>query len=486
MGPRRRDRRQASRRQIREQGQALELGWGEDTDPSAAPTTARTSSSAAAPHAVAARRLTDGHRGDQQQSGERGGGPRRASAWSRLSRRTRRILAAASVLLLLVVLVLGLPRLLTATVGPEAVATDFLQAIVDGDIEEVREHVEDAPDASGAALTAEILGAATGRLDSFTIDDVDVGAGTATVTATLSNGSEHSTTRLALTSQADSAFAPVGWELAPVHLPEFLIDIPLGVHEIQINGVALPIEDLMLEEENDFDPKIAVQLLPGAYEVTLAAPGPWQDDTAVTLEAPPVLGAWRKPVGELQPVLNDAGHQEVRERVDALAQECSGTASDVAEDCPFALSDGPESGAAETGAAESGTAESDAAGPDDMDPDVPGTWVLDEPMQLDVSNSGSFLWSVTATGTAQFTPEGGVRNLHDEMPRRRESVQFDGMAYSRPSGEMRLEPDSPNGFSFTYCDDPESGDIVGIVLLDGKVTSRDLVELCEPGIVAGV
>lgn len=185
MGPRRCDRRQG-----RGSGQALELGWGENTDPSAAPTVSRTSPPAA--------------------------GPRRASAWGRLSRRTRGLLAGASVLLLVAALVLGLPRLLTTTGGPEAVATDFLQAIVDGGIEEVREHVEHAPDASSAALTAEIFGAATGRLDSFTIDDVDVGAGTATVTATLASGSEHSTTRLALTSHAESAFAPVGWELAPV------------------------------------------------------------------------------------------------------------------------------------------------------------------------------------------------------------------------------------------------------------------------------
>ncbi|MGP9683456.1 hypothetical protein [Brachybacterium sp. AOP3-A1-3] len=389
-------------------------------------------------------------------------------------------------MLLLAALVVGLPRLLTATVDPESVATDFLQAIVDGDLEEVREHVEHAPDASGAALTAEILGAATDRLDSFTIDKVDVGAGTATVTATLASGSEHTTTRLTLTSHADSAFAPVGWELAPVHLPEFLIDIPLGAQEIRINGVALPLEDLMLEEGNHFDPKIAVQLLPGTYEITLAAPGPWQDDPAVTLEAPPVLGTWRKPVGELQPVLNEAGHQEVRKRVDELPQECPGTASDVAEDCPFTVSDGLASDAAESSDAESGTSEADPAGPGDKISEAPGIWVLDEPMQIDVSSPGGFLWSVTATGTATFSPDGAARSRGDDAPGIQEPVQFSGMAYSRPSGELRLAPDSPNGFSYTYCDDPESGDVVGIVLLDGEVTSRDLVELCEPGIVAGV
>lgn len=464
MGPRRRDHGKgpgASRR-ARGQSQALELGWGEDTDPSTAPTPARTPSTPSA----------DGRGGAP---GRPDGRPGPGSGWSRLSRRTRGLIAGASVVLLVAALVLGLPRLLTATVGPEAVATDFLQAIVDGDVEEVREHVEHAPDASGAALTAEILGAATSRLDSFTIDDVDVGAGTAIVTATLSNGSDRTTARLALTSHADSAFAPVGWELAPVHLPEFLIDIPLGVEEIRINGVALPVEGLILDM-NLYSPQIAVQLLPGTYEVTVAAPGPWQDDSSVTLEAPPVLGTWRKPIDALQPVLNEAGHQEVRKRVDALPQECPGTASSFSEDCPFALSDGSDADA-------SGL---DASGPDDTDPDVPGTWVVDVPMQIDISGSGSFLWSVTATGTAEFSPDGGLGDTDGDASRLRVPVHFDGMAYSRPSGELRLEPDSPNGFSFTYCDDPESGDIVGIELLGGTVTSRDIEEICAPGTIAGV
>ena len=238
-------------------------------------------------------------------------------------------------------------------------------------------------------------------------------------------------------------------------------------------------------DANLYSPQIAMQLLPGTYEVTIAAPGPWQDDPAVTLEAPPVLGTWRKPIDGLQPVLNEAGHQEVRKRVDELPQECPGTASDVSEDCPFAVSDGLASDAAESSDAESGMSEADPAGPGDKISEAPGIWVLDEPMQIDVSSSGGFLWSVTATGTATFSPDGAARSRGETRLASRSRSISSGMAYSRPSGELRLAPDSPNGFSYTYCDDPKSGDVVGIVLLDGEVTSRDLVELCEPGIVAG-
>lgn len=459
MGPRRRDRQQSTgqgRGRNRGQGHALELGWGESTDPSAAPTAARTPPPAAGP------RSADGTGGDPQQDAGKGGGPRRASAWNRLSRRTRRLLAGASVLLLVAALVLGLPRLLTTTGGPEAVATDFLQAIVDGDVEEVREHVEHTPDASGAALTAEILGGAADRLDSFTIDDVELGPETATVTATLSNGSTHTTTRLALSARADSAFAPVAWELAPVHLPEFLIDIPLGAQEIRINGVALPTTDLMLDA-NLYSPQIALQLLPGTYEVTLADLGPWQDAPQVTLEAPPVLGTWRKPIAELQPTLSEAGRHEVQEQVDALPQECSGTASALPVDCPFALPEGWEP---------------DGAGVDASLADLPGTWALDGKMDTNAEGFDRFLWSVWATGSAEFTPDGDVGEHLDEEPQLRVPVEFSGVAYVHPTGEIRLNPDSPGGFGFAYCVDPETGEYLGLEIHDSTAPWGDGEESC--------
>src|SRR5699024_1611394 len=60
--------------------------------------------------------------------------------------RWRRTAGTIAALLLVGVLALGLPRLLPSGQGPEQVAEDFLQALVDGDIDQIREHVRDKPD----------------------------------------------------------------------------------------------------------------------------------------------------------------------------------------------------------------------------------------------------------------------------------------------------------------------------------------------------
>lgn len=438
-----------------ERAKALSLGWGEDTDPRTAPLLPG-EPGAYGTHGVT-RDVASGDSADL--SGASAGGSHADRPRQRLSPRTRRVLAIGLALALVGALTVGLPRLISTTGDPEQVATDFLQAIVDGDMEQVRAHVEDAPDASDAALTAEILESATGRLEYFTVDDVDVSAGTATVTVTLGNGDRTSTARLDLTSRSDSAFAPVRWDLAPVHLPEFLIDVPVGVQEVLINGEPVSVTDLV-SMENSYSPQVALQLLPGTYEITVADPGPWQEAPRVALEAPPVLGTWRKPIHDLQLDLDEAGRQQVQERMGAELEECLRSTSSLVEDCPFAVSE-PGDGEPPPPESPEGPGE-----PEDEEtlraPDGPGTWTLREPPEIDVHPMGSFLWSVSATAVAEFTATDAEGVGEESAERVR--IDAESIAYIGPDGQIRLESMSSSGFGYTYCTDSETGIVNGIAV----------------------
>ncbi|HJG92531.1 MAG TPA: hypothetical protein K8V81_12495, partial [Brachybacterium massiliense] len=282
MGPRGRD---------REQGRGLSLGWDEAGHSATAPGTA------------------DGGTGAPQPSP------------SRLSPRARRILAITASALLVVALTVGLPRLLTTSSAPERAVTDFLQAVVQGDAEQVREAVEDAPDASPAALTPEILGAATGGLESFEIAEVEIHGEAATVTALLHGGTSSRSVAFTLSARSDSAFAPIAWELDPVPLPEFVIDVPFGVEKMTLNGVSLPIEALEPAPPGR-SPQLALQLLPGGYELSILHSSPWTQTATLALEAPMTFGAWRKPARDLQIELTEDGEQEVRDQIDADLADC--------------------------------------------------------------------------------------------------------------------------------------------------------------------
>lgn len=218
-----------SRGRDRTHGQSLQLGW----DGTEAPKSVQ--------HAA------------QGTTGATGSAP------PRMPSRRRRGLAIGAALLLVAALTVGLPRLLTTSDGPERAVTDFLQAMVDGGIDQVRAHTEAASDASAAALTPEIMGGARGGIDSFEIQDVRTDGGSATVTALLHGGTSSQSVPFSLSAEAGSAFAPVHRALDPVPLPEFVIEVPFAVEGVMIDGVELPLEELFAGG-SQMRPQFAVQL----------------------------------------------------------------------------------------------------------------------------------------------------------------------------------------------------------------------------------
>ena len=407
MGPRGRD---------REQAQGLRLGWDDVEQSENAPRTGR---------AVA---------GSAPQ-------PR-----PRLSPRARRSLAITAAALLVVAMTVGLPRLLTTSGAPERAVTDFLQAVVEGDIDQVRAAVEDAPDASPAALTPEIMHAATGGLESFEIAGVEVLGDTATVTALLHDGTSAERVAFRVSARSDSAFAPVAWELDPVALPEFVIDVPFGVEELTLNGVALPLEEL-LPASPGRSPELALQLLPGGYELRVLPSSRWTQTATLSLEAPVTFGAWRKPVRDLQIEFSEEGEQEVRDQIDADLADCLRSTSPTPQGCPFE--------------AQGVSAE--------------GEWALLKEPEFEIVHSSpdGLLWHVWGGAAAHFAPQGG-RGL---------DVPFDigGIAYIDPSGELRYRLDGTgdaSSFSYTLCMDAETGAATGILMLSDEDEIEEWSDSC--------
>ncbi|WP_394216094.1 hypothetical protein [Brachybacterium vulturis] len=372
---------------------------------------------------------------------------------SRPSRRSRRLIAVCAVLALVVGLLIALPRLLGAATGPEHVTEEFLQAVVDGDLDTVRAHTQDASSASAAALTAEVLAGAEDRLDSFEIQHVAVQAGAATVTAELRTGAERGEGTFTLTSSDDGPFSPTVWELAPVVLPELQIDLTFGVQEIEIGGATFPVHEILVDRETS-EPRVAVQLLPGTYEVRLPQVPPHVEAPHRALEVPATFGSERMPVHDLQLTLDEDGQTEVQHQIDAALEECTASTSSAPEGCPFAVPDPEEDETAIGGVL----------------PVVErGTWALISSPHIASSPVNAFLWTVQGVGTAEFTPADGAAPI--DVP-----FMVAGTAALTGQGALEVRLHSAGAVPFGYCTDAETGVITGVVLLEEP--EQDLVSEC--------
>lgn len=427
-------------------GRALPLGW-DDPQPlgwdDAQPVDDRSGMSESS-------RAAQGAGGGDDPETAPSSSPERDSSRRGLSRRGRRLLAAGSVLALVAAGLLGLPRLLGATDGPERAAREFLQAVVEGDLETVHAQSEEASDASALALTAEILDGAEDRLEAFEILGVEREAGTATVTAELRTGTTRREAVFAVTATDTGPFTSPDWELEPVPLPEVLIDVPLGAQEIEINGVSLPLSELNPSAQ-PYAPRAALQLLPGTYEITLANTPPWLQSTQLSLEVPPTFAIWRKPVRDLRFELVADAREEVQSQVDAALEDCAASTSAAPAGCPFAAP---------------GTAEQDGASPGR------GTWTLTDPPQVGTASTDAFLWMVLGEGSARFHPEGsdpGTEGI--EVP-----FSLDAIAVLDGEGALEVHLRPPSTVSYGYCVDAETGAFTGVVFHDAG--SQDYAEQC--------
>lgn len=368
-------------------------------------------------------------------------GPRRDPADERSagSPRRRRLLLLGTACALVLVLALTLPRLARDQSGPEDVVVDLLQAVVAHDLATVREHVEDSESSSGAALTAEVLDGATGGIRDFDIRGVERTAGTATVTVDLFGDRRRGTGTFTLQGISDGPFSPVRWQLEPVRLPELRLTPPLGVHQVEVSGIRYEAEELRPPSMPD-SAEVAMRLLPGTYMIALPVESPWLEPARMRLSVPLTLGASTDMVADVDIGLSEEGRQELEYLITTRLEECGTGSSPALDGCTIA---DPVAGGGGGLAREN------------------GTWTLTGATPISIVSTRDYMWAVSATGTARFTPDGAESPDPGGV-----QLQALAQAYLDPHGDLRLGPSAAFGTMYAHCHDAETGRFTGVALVE--------------------
>lgn len=370
----------------------------------------------------------------------------------RLARGPRRLLLLGLAAALVAALLIGLPRLLTDSAGPEEAAREVLQALVDSDLEVLREHVEEAEDASPAALREDVLAAADGQVTAFTVDEVRVDGDRAEVDATLTTAGATAEVTLPLTAMADGPFSRLDWQVGRVPLPEVLVPLPTGVTEVELNGVTLPVKDLVRQDDG-FGQSIVMQLLPGRYSLTIPSTREHLEPIELELDAPPVLAPWRKPFSSQVHALDAAGEEQVIADAEQLVTECAAERPVDDLGCPFARP------------AREGTDPSPSAGVGADGATLPatgrGTWEILETPEVMVYPVDTYLWTLDVTGTARFTPAPGADGEEIVVP-----FVAEGSTVLHADGSLETLLHPIGSLSYAYCLDTENGAVLEVIVLD--------------------
>lgn len=247
-------------------------------------------------------------------------------------------LMVGGAIIAILTLVLVVPPLPIGGQSARDVATNFFQAVVDGDTTTVREHLGDADGALHIALVDEVVDGASHRVERFSIDTVEVTDDHARVRATLVSPVDSLETTLDLQRRNDGFLRP-RWELAPVTLPTLRLQIPVGSSELEVNGQVLEIPEQSRPPEAFGLGLLTLRVLPGTY--VLHAQELSSAVVARTARAtlPPVLDEWTSSPIAVSLDLTEAGEEEARMQLNTALEECVKTVSPQPDGCPFAAPD---------------------------------------------------------------------------------------------------------------------------------------------------
>lgn len=363
-------------------------------------------------------------------------------------RRVRRPgLALTGAIGAVLVLVLVLPRLLLGSASPEDPVREYLDALVAGDAATVREHLTDPAEASDAALTEDVLGAATDRITSYTIDAIRTDGRQAAVTASLRSGESVQQVSYTVRSQAMSSFVPSTWELLPVAAAEFVVTVPEGVQELLINAVPVAIAGQPSRQGMYGQQLLTLRLLPGSYDLVLPGRSSQLIPVTVEVSVPVHAGELRRAGAVMGYELSARGHAEVAAQVDEILEQCATATTATPPDCPFfAPGDSRPEGPVEA---------SDAGGPA-ASPASPGTWQITAPSNYQIERWIGASWTIGSdTGQAVFTPAPGADG--SAAPPQIIHFLIDGIALLDPSGELRTELSQSVILNIVTCVDAEDG-----------------------------
>ncbi|HWJ10678.1 MAG TPA: hypothetical protein VNS46_14970 [Nocardioides sp.] len=209
---------------------------------------------------------------------------------------------------------------------PEKRAEAYLDAVVDGDIEQVLELAPvDEDEASPALLTDEVYAAAEDRITGYEITDVEELGDTVTVTVDLEGPEDGDDVELTLTPDGKRALFFDDWKVDEGGLArEVTLSVPESSSSVEANGVTV---EAAGGEDAEF------WALPGSYVFDPFADNPWLEpsDERTSVPAADTFGIYAE-TGQPSP------SDQLRERVDtAIADWVNGcmAATELApEDCP--------------------------------------------------------------------------------------------------------------------------------------------------------
>ena len=246
-----------------------------------------------------------------------------------------RPLVVVSAVIAILALVLLIPPLLIGGQSARDVATNFLQAVVDGDTTHVREHLGDADGALDIALVDEVVHGASHRVERFSIDTVEVTGSSARIVATLVSPVDSLETTLDL-QQRSGAFLRPRWELVPVTLPTLRLQIPVGSSELKVNSQVLEIPEDSRPPEAFGLSSLTLRVLPGTYVLHAQELSRAVVVRTARLTLPPVLDSWTSSPVAVALDLTDAGQEEARTQLNTALGDCEKSVSPQPDGCPFA------------------------------------------------------------------------------------------------------------------------------------------------------
>lgn len=249
--------------------------------------------------------------------------------------RRRRLRTLIAVVAMVGLLAIALPWLVLRRDGPEDVARDYLDALVDGDMETVRRHMAPMEGTLDTAITSAIHGATTEGISSYTIDRVSLRGTSAMVVATLRNRREEHRAVLQLHAGATGPFSPVAWQLAPLHLPVLNLSPLTDTDAVILNGQRLEIPEVRYTARGANRMGAILHVLPGNYVIDLPPVRPPLASRTHVIYVPPVLSEWRTGMITLDYGLTPSAQAQVRSVIRSALQECARSTSPQPVDCPF-------------------------------------------------------------------------------------------------------------------------------------------------------
>jgi len=248
------------------------------------------------------------------------------------SRRARGVLAEIALLL---VLVLALPPLLIGGTPAETVARRFLQALVDGNVATVQEHLSAPGDALDLALAPEVVAATGARIEGFTLLATRIEDGRAEVHVRLRVGGRSLTTTLHLELRREGSWPRPTWALVPLTLPTVQVGIPVGSSELRLNGRSVTVPADRRPHGTAGLGIITLRVLPGLYEIQAPPRDARLEPVPTRINVPPLLSPWTSVPLQAGYALTDTGREQLVEALRGSLAQCLRSDSPRPVGCPL-------------------------------------------------------------------------------------------------------------------------------------------------------